>query len=85
LNALAWYASSSADATHPDQEVDLTLLGSPGGANWAYVALGLGDTIWTWGVLDKWLEEEATHLAYGEAPTELEAKAAVQRWVDGAR
>lgn len=82
MNPLDWYTSASADPKHHDQEVDLDKVGNPGGASWAYVALGFGDTTWTWGVMDRWLEEDATQIAQGEAPTELEAKLAVQRWVE---
>ena len=77
--ALEWRASDSADDTHPDMETDLTAIGSPGGASWAYVALE-GEQ-WAWGVLDHWLWDNAETLAEGVAATKDGALGAVANWV----
>lgn len=76
-----WHPGQSADELNPDEEVDLAKVGNPGGAEWAYVAKGT--TAWTWGVLDRWLWDDATVLAEGTEASKDAAKEAVQRWVEG--
>lgn len=76
---LAWTTSGCADDFNHDQEVDLGAIGSPGGAEWAYVCPNGGE--WTWGVLDRWLWDDASYLANGLVPDEAQAKQAVQAWV----
>jgi hypothetical protein len=79
LSELEWYEATSADDLHPDEEVDLAKIGNPGGGEWAYVADDSGG--WAWGVLDRWLWDDASYLAQGKEATKEAAKAAVERWV----
>lgn len=74
-----WYAASSADPTHDDQEIDL------GGGWWAHVVdpgplAGPIGAPWQWAVHDQWLADEFTgeyaQVVGGTAPTQDAAKAA---------
>lgn len=75
-----WYASTSADPTHDDQELDL------GGGWWAGVidpgplAGAIAGEPWRWALHDKWLADEQTGdystVASGTAATQAAAKAA---------
>jgi hypothetical protein len=84
---LTWITSASADEHNHDQETDLTVIGSPGGASWASVAPDgrAGHKPWVWVIYSRWNdvdEGDDAVLAEGEADDEDEAKAAVATWAD---